>query len=64
MPEKMKPILNRNPMSIVEEKAYLCEKIINIQHPEFMNKEVVEKSKVYMKKSLMDLQLIYSRIKK
>jgi len=49
---------------LISEKANLSEKIIRKMYPASTDEEIVQKSKHYMTKSLLDLQIWYSALMK
>jgi len=51
-------------LSLISEKANLSEKIIRKMYPASTDEEIVQKSKHYMTKSLLDLQIWYSALMK
>ena len=53
-----------NPLALISKKAELCGEIVKIMNPELNDDEVVQKSKEYMKKPLLDIQIWHSALKK
>ena len=53
-----------NPLALISKKADMVGQIIKIMHPDFTDKEVIQKSKQYMQRPLIDIQIWYSALTK